>query len=136
MDSSRKTNGEAARELLRTQGIEMADGFVFELPSGLEVIVTANDDPFLDKPYEAGTRITVRTSAKASACILGWYLHQNDLDPWPSNFHAHNYDRNEVLDCDSGVIYDATTRKPVRKMRRKKLAAFLDEVPDRLKQSK
>lgn len=136
MESSTKTNGEAAIELLRTQGVGIADGFVFELPDGLKIRVTAEDDPFLDRPYEAATKITVVISAKASACILGWYLHQNDLDPWPSNFHAHNYDRKEVLDCHSGVIYDSTTRKRVGKMRPKKLAAFLDAVPDRLKQSK
>ena len=130
------TNGQAAIDSLRTRGIECCDGFVFELPTGLKVRVTADDDPFLDQPYEAGTKITLFTSAKASACILGWYLHQNDPDPWPSTFHAHNYDRKEVLDCKSGVIYDSTTRQPVRKMRPKKLAAFLDQVPDRLKQSK
>jgi len=134
MDSSTQTNGDAAIEWLRTHGVEIVDGFVFELPSGLKVRVTTEDDPFLDKPYEAETKITVFTSAEVSACILGWYIYQNDLDPWPSSFHAHNYDRKEVLDCRSGVIYDSTTRKPVRKMRPKKLAAFLDAVPDRLKQ--
>ena len=109
MRSSIKTNGQAAIDLLKAQGIQTCDGFVFELPSGLKVRITAEDDPFLDKPYEIGTKIAVFTSAKASACILGWYIHQNDPDPWPSNFHAHNYERKEILDCHSGVIYDSTT---------------------------
>ena len=136
MRTSIKTNGQAATALLRTQGVETCDGFVFELPSGLKVRVTSEDDPFLDKPYEVETKIAVFTSAKASARILGWYLHPNDPDPWPSNFHAHNYERKEILDCNNGFIYDSTTRKLIRKMRPKQLVAFLDAVPDRLKRTK
>ena len=138
MDSSKKTNGQAAIDVLRTRGIETVSGFTFEMPDGLKVKVTDEEDVFLDKPYVAGTKITIFTSAKAGAFIrVGgevWALHKNDLDPWPSDFHAHQ--GREVLDCYTGDIFNKTTRKFVRKIRRKDLARFISAIPDHLKQSK
>ena len=134
MDST-ETNLEAAINLLRSRGIEAVSGFVFEMPDGLKVRVSIENDPFLDKPFESGTKITIFTSAKAGVIIkVGgdcWLLHQNDADPWPSDFHAHN--GREVLDCHTGNIFNKTTRKLVRKYRPKQLAQFVAEVPDRLR---
>lgn len=131
--SQTETNSQAAQRLLLSRGLQEVSGFTFELPSGRKVKVVSEDDPFLSKPYKAGTAIIPFTSAKAGALVkVGgdcWLLYQNDPDPWPSDFHAHNYERNETLDCYSGNIYDSTTRKLVRKYRPKKLAAFLEDVP-------
>src|SRR6185295_19175973 len=132
-----ETNAQAAIDVLRTRGIETVSGFVFEMPGGVKVTIIAEDDPFLDRPYEAGTKITIFTSAQAGAFIKVagdcWYLHQNDPDPWPSDFHAHHAERKEVLDCYSGKIYDSRTRKLIRKYGHKQLAGFLGAVPTRLK---
>ena len=132
-----ETNAKAAVNFQRNQGLQEVSAFVFELPSGVRVTVRQPEDPFLDRAYVPGTKISVLVSAKAGAFIKVagdcWYLYQNDPDPWPSAFHAHHAESKEVLDCNSGVIYDATTRKPVRKYRGKKLKAFLNAVPPRLK---
>jgi hypothetical protein len=39
-----------------------------------------------------------------------WTFHKNDADEWPSDFHAHDYDRRLKLDAKTGNIYDAVTK--------------------------
>ena len=133
-----ETNRTAVQKFQIEHGLEAADGFSFELPSGLKVRVVAEDDPFLDEPYQEGTKISSFASGEAGApaTLFGdrWQVHQNDPDCiWPSNFHAHNGVHAETLDCYSGNIYNPRTRKFKRKYRPKQLAAVLAQLPDRVK---
>ncbi|WP_028862412.1 hypothetical protein [Psychromonas aquimarina] len=34
-----------------------------------------------------------------------WVVHQNDVDPFPSSPHAHNYDQNLVLHLGNGKMF-------------------------------
>ena len=34
-----------------------------------------------------------------------WFVHQNDIDPFPSSPHAHNYDQNLVMHLGNGNLY-------------------------------
>ena len=34
-----------------------------------------------------------------------WVVHQNDVDPFPSSPHAHNYDENLVMHLGNGKLY-------------------------------
>lgn len=57
-----------------------------------------------------------------------WRKHANDQDQWPSGNHAHNQDAREVLDLDTGQIYDARTRKPTRRLKEKVLTRLSEEL--------
>jgi hypothetical protein len=133
-----ETNGQAARRLQESAGIEEVDEFIFELPSGLKVKVASEDDAFLNEPHQEGTKISLSVSAEASAPVKMrgdyWLVHQNDPDDnWPSDFHAHNKVRHETLDCYTGNIYDPRTKQLRRKYRPKQLAALLAALPRRVR---
>ena len=51
-------------------------------------------------------------------------MHNNDVDPWPSDPHGHIYEDNLVIDKD-GNIYNKTTKKFVMKLCKKALAKWL-----------
>jgi hypothetical protein len=34
-----------------------------------------------------------------------WFVHKNDADPFPSNPHAHNYEKGWTLDLGTGKLY-------------------------------
>lgn len=38
-----------------------------------------------------------------------WVVHKNDVDPFPSNPHAHNYESGLKLHLGNGELYDGTT---------------------------
>lgn len=104
----------------------------------MKIRVSSGDDPFLDQPYQAGTKIRFFTSAEAGAPVkMGgdyWLIHQNDPDDnWPSDFHAHNKVRPETLDRYTGNIYDPRTGQLRRKYRRKQLTQLLAKLPERIK---
>src|SRR6056297_2498119 len=40
-----------------------------------------------------------------------WEFHKSDVDPWPSKFHAHDYEKGLKLDVLSGNVYDVGTRE-------------------------
>lgn len=48
-----------------------------------------------------------------------WVIHKNDADPFPSNPHAHNYDKGLVLHLGTGNLY--RYKKVVGKLRKKNL---------------
>ena len=50
-----------------------------------------------------------------------WTIHRNDVDTFPSNPHAHNYDSDIVADLSNGKLYRKSTRNEIGKLRRKKL---------------
>lgn len=41
----------------------------------------------------------------ALLCCI-WVLHKNDVDPWPSECHAHNYQSSEVIDLETGEVFN------------------------------
>ena len=95
--SKKETNSQAAQRLLLSRGLQGVSGLIFELSNGLKVRVDFEDDSFLSEPYQTGTKIIILTSAEAwggnkdnGNC---WLLHQTDPDTWPSDFHAHDYER-------------------------------------------
>ena len=52
-------------------------------------------------------------------------VHNNDVDPWPSNPHGHMYDTNEVIDKD-GRIYDKSSGKERCSLPKKSLTKWSD----------
>ena len=55
-----------------------------------------------------------------------WVIHKNDVDPFPSNPHAHNYQNNLVVHLGNGMIYKK--RKLVGKLEKKKLSLLRSEI--------
>lgn len=51
-----------------------------------------------------------------------WDFHKNDVDPWPSKFHAHDYAKHLKLDVITGVIFDVGSKEPTGKLNAKTLA--------------
>jgi hypothetical protein len=56
-----------------------------------------------------------------------WRVHKNDADPWPSSWHAHNYQSGQVLDLKTGNIY-SKNRKLIKKLKKKKLKKLKDNL--------
>ena len=57
-----------------------------------------------------------------------WNFHMTDADPWPSPFHAHDYEKKLKLDVITGDIYDTMTRNKLKTMKRKSLDAVQGKV--------
>lgn len=58
-----------------------------------------------------------------------WRVHQKDDDDWPSNFHAHNVeDPREKLDLYTGIIYNTSTKEPIRKLSEKSMRFMYNEL--------
>lgn len=55
-----------------------------------------------------------------------WIIHKNDLDPFPSNPRAKNYEAGLKLDLSSGDLYDR--RKHVGKISEKKLSEIREKA--------
>ncbi|EGR4437075.1 hypothetical protein DDN22_18760, partial [Vibrio cholerae] len=58
-----------------------------------------------------------------------WDVHQDDVDPFPSSPHAHNYDENVVMHLGTGELY--RSRKLVGKVSKKhflRLRALINNV--------
>jgi hypothetical protein len=58
-----------------------------------------------------------------------WDVHQDDVDPFPSSPHAHNYDQNIVMHLGNGKLYKK--RECIGKAKKKyflKLRGLIDNV--------
>lgn len=62
-----------------------------------EILIETKDIGFKDSNNAFERRI------KAGGEV--WVIHQNDIDPFPSSPHAHNYDSNLKLDLSNGLLY-------------------------------
>lgn len=51
-----------------------------------------------------------------------WTIHKNDIDPFPSSPHAHNYDQNLVMHLGNGELY--RKRELISKVKKKQLIAL------------
>jgi hypothetical protein len=56
-----------------------------------------------------------------------WIIHKNDVDPFPSSPHAHNYDQNMVMHLGNGDLYNSN-REIVGRVKRKKLLDFRSRI--------
>lgn len=86
--------------------------FLMELD---EKIITADIDSYV---YDH----TVRHKGER------WIIHKNDADPYPSNPHAHNYERGLTLHLGNGELY--RRRQLFGKINKKKLM----EIRERIKE--
>jgi hemerythrin superfamily protein len=57
-----------------------------------------------------------------------WQVHQNDLDNFPSDFHAHRKDKAETLDLYTGDVYDPRTRKYLRTVKEKHMRTVYEDL--------
>jgi hypothetical protein len=57
-----------------------------------------------------------------------WFVHPNDVDPWPSKPHGHDYYERQKLDLASGKIYSLPGRNVIEKLRAKDLTRLRDEL--------
>lgn len=57
-----------------------------------------------------------------------WAIHLNDKDNWPSNFHAHDYEKREKLDLLTGEIFSTQNKKYKRNLSEKSHRLLLAEL--------
>jgi len=57
-----------------------------------------------------------------------WNFHREDVDPFPSKLHAHDYAHGEILDALTGDIYSKATKKIIRKLGKKQLRFIKQEL--------
>ncbi len=57
-----------------------------------------------------------------------WRIHQNDADPFPSDFHAHRLDKAETLDLYTGDVFDPRTRQQTRTMKEKDMRFVFEDL--------
>lgn len=55
-----------------------------------------------------------------------WFIHKHDADPFPSNPHAHNYQKGLKLHLGNGKLYSGT--KLVGRLRKKSFLALREKV--------
>jgi hypothetical protein len=55
----------------------------------------------------SGVRFLIEREVKVGGYI--WCFHKNDVDPWPSLLHGHDYEHGLKLDVLTGAIYDVAT---------------------------
>lgn len=55
-----------------------------------------------------------------------WVIHKNDIDPFPSNLHAHNYQDNLVVHLGNGDLYQR--RRKVGNLCKNKLKLLRGEI--------
>ena len=55
-----------------------------------------------------------------------WVVHKNDIDPFPSSPHAHNYDQNLVMHLGNGRMY--RQRNYVATAKRKQFLALRQKI--------
>lgn len=95
-------------EYLATKGIQ---------PKSIEETIQHLDEQFLSQFPAFTERIFLTSTVLPSELpvllrkkrykVSGeiWTIHQNDVDPFPSSPHAHNYDQNLVMHLGNGKLY-------------------------------
>lgn len=57
-----------------------------------------------------------------------WFVYKNDADPFPSNPHAHNYDRGLKMHLGNGDLYSGRRRTPCGNVGRRRLLELRNRV--------
>ena len=61
-----------------------------------------------------------------------WEFHKSDVDPWPSMFHGHDYEKGLKIDVLTGAVYDVGTRQLCKRVK----SSVLREIVTELRTSK
>ena len=72
--------------------------------------------------------IPVKGAVDVRCAGVRWQIHKNDADPRPSDFHAHDHERNRVLDLYTGIIYDKSKMKVVSRIKPKHYRQILNKL--------
>jgi hypothetical protein len=91
-----------------------SESFEFELPDFSEI--TADGDRMLLEK-------TVRHNGI-------WRIHNNDVDPFPSDPHADRVDQPEKLDLYTGDVYSKKTKELLRTMPKKAMKYIYQQIMD------
>jgi hypothetical protein len=83
------------------------------------------DEADIAQEYDA-LRMLTEKIVKRNGYV--WDFHKTDVDQWPSELHAHDYEKNLKLDALTGDIYDASTRQRCKRLSTKELARIHDEL--------
>lgn len=94
-----------------------------------DVLEVANDYILMDRDH---LFLVNKVSAAANIKCLGriWKINNNDPDPFPSNFHAHDIENGDKLDLYTGNRYNKFG-KSIGKIKTKSLKVFLEELSRR-----
>jgi hypothetical protein len=103
-------------ELSDTEAKLLLNDFDFDT---LKTIIELDTDIF---PIDVLVQIRVLIKDKG----LKWIIHKNDIDPFPSNPHAHCYEQNLKLDLSNGFYY--RNRKYQGKLNEKDFFSMRDKV--------
>lgn len=57
-----------------------------------------------------------------------WRIYKSDVDPKPSNFHAHDYENNLIVDLYTGVIYKNHSQQETGTLSKKEHMQILHSV--------
>lgn len=87
--------------------ITRRDGSFYRKGSGLNPRTALKDRDIIIYAFSIRGEATVRRNGKV------WQVNKNDLDPFPSDFHAHNYADNETLDLYTGFLYKSHTKNKI-----------------------
>jgi len=76
----------------------LSDEFVSKLPLIVQKVVSE------ESLIPSGVEVVIE---KKKYRVKGevWIVHKNDVDPFPSSPHAHNYDQNIVMHLGNGRMY-------------------------------
>jgi hypothetical protein len=109
-------------ELTTAEIVELLRDFDFHKihPKFLAEVVL--DEPVLPNLPLLLTEKTVKLSGEV------WRIHKNDVDPFPSVPHAHNYAAGVVLHLGTGEIFDTRNRKLLGKIGCKNLLRLRGEL--------
>ena len=50
----------------------------------------------------------IRGERKVQCAGRTWFIHKNDADRFPSDYHMHDYQADETLDLNKGLVYSGT----------------------------
>lgn len=98
--------------------------FLWKYDFSANLIVIESDAPASLVPKLFKTRALIKHNG------IGWIVHKNDSDPFPSSPHAHNTENNLKLHLGTGGIYKKSTQ--LDKVTRKELLAIRNKLEPKL----
>ena len=90
-----------------------------------EDLITIEIDELFDIEELNGSKRFLEFLIKKSGI---WEFHKYDKDPFPSIPHGHNKEKKQKLNVYNGIIYDITTKKPIKKIRQSKMEEIRMEL--------
>lgn len=112
-------------DLKNRLSITRENGSFYRRGSKLNLDTALKDKDIIIYAFSIKGEATVRRDGKV------WQIHKNDPDPFPSDFHAHNYVDNETLDLYTGFLYKSNTRDKIAMLSKKDYKAVLINLSKR-----